>query len=45
VGAINARDVPVLQFVVVLLAVFYVSLNILTDVAVLLVTPRRRAPR
>jgi peptide/nickel transport system permease protein len=45
VNAITSRDVPVLQFIVVLLAIFYVTLNILTDVIVLLATPRRRAPR
>lgn len=44
-SAVQLRDVPVLQFIVVLLAVFYVSLNILTDMFVLLSTPRRRAPR
>ena len=43
--AVRTRDVPVLQFIVVLLAVFYVTLNILTDLLVLLSTPRRRAPR
>lgn len=45
VNAISSRDVPVLQFIVVLLAIFYVALNIVTDVVVLLATPRRRAPR
>lgn len=45
VSAIQSRDVPVIQFLVVVLAIFYVALNIITDVAVLLVTPRRRAPR
>lgn len=45
VSAIQNRDVPVIQFLVVLLAVFYVLLNILTDLVVLLATPRRRAPR
>jgi len=45
VNAVQARDVVVLQFVVVLLAAMYVTLNILTDVVVLLATPRRRAPR
>lgn len=45
VSAIQSRDVPVIQFLVVLLAIFYVALNILTDVVVLLATPRRRAPR
>lgn len=44
-SAVQYRDVPVLQFIVVLLAVFYVTLNILTDLLVLLSTPRRRAPR
>jgi peptide/nickel transport system permease protein len=45
VESINGRDVPVIQFIVILLAVFYVALNIVTDVCVLLVTPRRRYPR
>jgi peptide/nickel transport system permease protein len=45
VNAITGRDVPVLQFIVILLAIFYVTLNILTDIIVLLATPRRRAPR
>ncbi|MBS1889088.1 MAG: ABC transporter permease [Actinobacteria bacterium] len=45
VEAVRTRDVTVLQFIVVLLAIFYVSLNIVTDLIVLLTTPRRRAPR
>ncbi|MBS1883857.1 MAG: ABC transporter permease [Actinobacteria bacterium] len=45
VEAVRVRDVNVLQFIVVLLAVFYVTLNILTDLVVLLATPRRRTPR
>lgn len=45
VSAVTDRDVPVIQFIVVLLAVFYVVLNILTDVLVLVVTPRRRYAR
>jgi peptide/nickel transport system permease protein len=45
VASITDRDVPMIQFLVVLLAVAYVFLNIVTDVAVLLVTPRRRLPR
>ncbi len=44
-SAVQTRDVPVLQFIVVLLAIFFVTLNILTDLFVLLSTPRRRAPR
>jgi peptide/nickel transport system permease protein len=45
VSAVTSRDVPVIQFLVLLLAVFYVVVNILTDLAVLLVTPRKRRPR
>jgi peptide/nickel transport system permease protein len=45
VNAIDARDVPTIQFIVLVLAVFYVLLNILTDLIVLLLTPRRRLPR
>jgi peptide/nickel transport system permease protein len=45
VNAIDNRDVPVIQFIVLVLAVFYVILNIATDVVVLLLTPRRRLPR
>lgn len=42
VNAVTQRDVPVIQFIVLMLAVFYVVLNILTDLAVLALTPRRR---
>jgi peptide/nickel transport system permease protein len=45
VNAISDRDVPVIQFLVVLLATFYVFLNIATDAVVLLLTPRRRVSR
>jgi peptide/nickel transport system permease protein len=45
VDAITARDVPVIQALVLLLSACYVLLNLLADVAVLLVTPRRRLPR
>ena len=45
VNSISARDVPMIQFLVVMLSIFYVILNIVTDVGVLLVTPRRRSPR
>jgi peptide/nickel transport system permease protein len=45
VNAISGRDVPVIQFIVLFLALFYVVLNIVTDVLVLLVTPRKRYPR
>lgn len=45
VNAVNTRDVPVIQFIVVLLAIFYVVLNIVTDLLVLLVSPRKRQGR
>jgi peptide/nickel transport system permease protein len=45
VGAINARDIPVIQSLAVMLAIVYVLINITADVAVLGVTPRRRYPR
>ena len=43
--AVNGRDVPTLQVIVVILAAFYVVMNILTDVVALLATPRRRIAR
>ena len=42
VNAVNGRDIPVIQFIVLILAAFYVVMNILTDVIALLATPRRR---
>ena len=45
VNAVNSRDIPVIQITVVLLAAFYVVMNILTDVIALLATPRRRLAR
>jgi len=45
VNAVNNRDIPVIQLIVVVLAAFYVFMNILTDVIALLATPRRRIPR
>jgi peptide/nickel transport system permease protein len=41
-NAIEARDIPVIQVIVLLLAAFYVLLNIAADVASILVTPRLR---
>jgi peptide/nickel transport system permease protein len=35
----------VVQFIVLVLAAFYVFMNILTDVVALLASPRRRIPR
>jgi peptide/nickel transport system permease protein len=45
VNAVSTRDVPVVQFIVLILAAFYVVVNILTDVIALLATPRRRIAR
>jgi peptide/nickel transport system permease protein len=45
VNAVTNRDVPVIQMIVLLLAAFYVLVNILADVVALLATPRRRLPR
>ncbi|MGD0375119.1 MAG: ABC transporter permease [Streptosporangiaceae bacterium] len=45
VYAVNNRDIPVIQLIVLVLAAFYVLMNILTDVLALLVSPRRRIPR
>lgn len=45
VSAVTNRDVPVIQMIVLLLASFYVLVNIITDVVALLATPRRRLAR
>ncbi|MGH9171600.1 MAG: ABC transporter permease [Acidimicrobiales bacterium] len=45
VNAVTDRDIPTIQFIVVVLAAFYVFMNILTDVVALLATPRRRIVR
>jgi peptide/nickel transport system permease protein len=45
VYAVDGRDVPVVQFTVLVLAAFYVVMNILTDVIALMATPRRRIAR
>jgi peptide/nickel transport system permease protein len=45
VSAVSNRDIPVIQLIVVILAAFYVFMNILTDVVALLATPRRRIAR
>jgi peptide/nickel transport system permease protein len=42
VNAVNGRDIPVIQFIVLALAAFYLVVNIVTDVIALLATPRRR---
>ncbi|MEP7025253.1 MAG: ABC transporter permease [Actinomycetota bacterium] len=45
VSAVSNRDSPVIQLTVVVLAAFYVFMNILTDVIAVLATPRRRIAR
>ena len=45
VDAVSNRDIPTIQFIVLVLAAFYVFMNILTDVVALIATPRRRLPR
>jgi peptide/nickel transport system permease protein len=45
VDAVSDRDIPVIQFTVLLLASFYVVVNMLTDAGSLLATPRRRFAR
>jgi peptide/nickel transport system permease protein len=45
VQAVNARDIPTIQLIVVVLAAFYVLVNIIADVVALLATPRRRIAR
>jgi peptide/nickel transport system permease protein len=42
VNAVSQRDIPTIQLIVVILAAFYVVMNILTDLVALLATPRRR---
>jgi len=42
VNAVSQRDIPTIQLIVVILAAFYVVMNILTDLIALLATPRRR---
>jgi peptide/nickel transport system permease protein len=45
VSAVSDRDIPVIQFIVMLLAAFYVLVNIATDMVSLAASPRRRLPR
>ena len=45
VTAVDDRDIPVIQFIVLVLAAFYVVMNIVTDVIALLASPRRRIAR
>jgi peptide/nickel transport system permease protein len=45
VSAVSDRDIPQIQAIVLVLAAFYIAVNILTDVIALAVSPRRRLPR
>jgi peptide/nickel transport system permease protein len=45
VQAVATRDIPVIQFLVMLLAAFYVAVNIGADFATLVATPKRRVTR
>ncbi len=45
VNAVSDRDIPQIQAIVLVLAAFYIAVNILTDVIALAVSPRRRLPR
>jgi len=45
VNAVSDRDIPVIQFTVLVLAAFYLVVNIVTDIVALLATPRRRVAR
>ena len=45
VSAVTARDIPVIQLIVLILTGFYILMNILTDVIALAATPRRRIAR
>jgi peptide/nickel transport system permease protein len=45
VYAVQARDIPTIQLTVVVLAAFYVVMNIIADVIALVASPRRRVAR
>jgi len=45
VSAVTDRDIPQIQLIVLVIAAFYIFVNILTDVISLAVSPRRRLPR
>ncbi|TML67428.1 MAG: ABC transporter permease subunit, partial [Actinobacteria bacterium] len=42
VDAVHARDMPVVQALALLIAALYVVLNMLADIATILVSPRLR---
>jgi peptide/nickel transport system permease protein len=45
VNAVSDRDIPTIQFTVLVLAAFYITVNIATDMIALAASPRRRAAR
>jgi peptide/nickel transport system permease protein len=45
VSAVDDRDIPQIQAIVLVIAAFYIFVNIATDVIALAVSPRRRLPR
>jgi peptide/nickel transport system permease protein len=45
VNAVDTRDIPVIQCIVLMLAAFYVLVNIASDLLAVVLTPRRRFPR
>lgn len=45
VQAVATRDIPVIQFLVMVLATFYVAVNIGADFATMVATPKRRVTR
>lgn len=42
INAVTARDIPMIQCIVLLLAAFYVAVNLLADIVTVLVTPKLR---
>jgi peptide/nickel transport system permease protein len=45
VSAVDNRDIPQIQAIVLVIAAFFIFVNIATDVIALAVSPRRRLPR
>jgi peptide/nickel transport system permease protein len=45
VNAVSDRDIPTIQFTVLVLAAFYIAINIATDIIALAASPRRRTAR
>ncbi len=42
INAVSTRDIPTIQFTVLLLAAFYVSVNLVADIVTVLITPKLR---